>query len=93
MVSAALAAEYGIGVRDGKFCAHPLVGHLLADSPEHGTAVRASLGLATTREHVDRLVNAIRTLATNGLSGPYEESAHGCQPTDDPRDLVAPRIW
>ncbi|TDU86853.1 selenocysteine lyase/cysteine desulfurase [Kribbella voronezhensis] len=93
LVSAALAAEYGIGVRDGKFCAHPLVGHLLADSPEHGTAVRASLGLATTREHVDRLVNAVRTLATNGLSRRYEESTHGCQPADDPRDLVAPRIW
>jgi selenocysteine lyase/cysteine desulfurase len=93
LVSAALAAEYGIGVRDGKFCAHPLVGHLLADSPEHGTAVRASLGLATTREHVDRLVNAVRALATNGLNGSYEETAHGCQPANDPRDLVAPRIW
>ncbi|HEY0618944.1 MAG TPA: aminotransferase class V-fold PLP-dependent enzyme, partial [Kribbella sp.] len=93
VVSAALSAEYGIGVRDGKFCAHPLIGHLLADSPEHGTAVRASLGLGTTREHVDRLVNAIRTLATVGPTSTYEESAHGCQPTNDPRDLEAPRIW
>ncbi|MEU0094440.1 aminotransferase class V-fold PLP-dependent enzyme [Kribbella sp. NPDC006257] len=93
LVSAALAAEYGIGVRDGKFCAHPLVGHLLADSAEHGTAVRASLGLATTREHVDRLVNAIRTISTTGLSSTYEETAHGCQPTNDPRDLDAPHIW
>jgi selenocysteine lyase/cysteine desulfurase len=93
LVSAALSAEYGIGVRDGKFCAHPLVGHLLADSPEHGTAVRASLGLGTTREHVDRLVNAVRTLATNGARSAYEESPHGCQPADDPRDLDAPRIW
>ena len=93
LVSAALSAEYGIGVRDGKFCAHPLVGHLLADSPEHGTAVRASLGLGTTREHVDRLVNAVRTLATSGPRAEYEDTAHGCQPTDDPRDLEAPRIW
>jgi selenocysteine lyase/cysteine desulfurase len=93
LVSAALSAEYGIGVRDGKFCAHPLVGHLLADSPEHCTAVRASLGLGTTREHVDRLVNAIRALATDGLTAEYEESAHGCQPVGDPRDLEAPRIW
>lgn len=93
LVSAALSAEYGIGVRDGKFCAHPLVGRLLADSPEHCTAVRASLGLGTTREHVDRLVNAIRTLATNGLTAEYEESAHGCQPVGDPRDLEAPKIW
>ena len=93
LVSAALSAEYGIGVRDGKFCAHPLVGRLLADSPEHCTAVRASLGLGTTREHVDRLVHAIRTLATNGLAAEYEESAHGCQPVGDPRDLEAPQIW
>jgi selenocysteine lyase/cysteine desulfurase len=93
LASAALSAEYGIGVRDGKFCAHPLVGRLLADSPEHATAVRASLGLGTTREHVDRLVAAVRTLATNGLTSEYEDSTHGCQPTNDPRDLEAPHIW
>jgi len=93
LVSAALSAEYGIGVRDGKFCAHQLVGHLLAGSPEHCTAVRASLGLGTTREHVDRLVNAVRTLATTGPAAEYEESGHGCQPIGDPRDLVAPKIW
>jgi selenocysteine lyase/cysteine desulfurase len=93
LVSAALSAEYGIGVRDGKFCAHPLVGHLLQNSPEHGTAVRATLGLGTTREHVDRLVGAIRTLAGQGPRSEYTESAHGCQPSNDPRDLEAPRIW
>jgi selenocysteine lyase/cysteine desulfurase len=93
VVSAALSAEYGIGVRDGKFCAHPLVGRLLAGSPEHGTAIRASLGLGTTREHVDRLVNAIRSLATDGLTRDYEESGHGCRPTNDPRDLEAPHLW
>jgi selenocysteine lyase/cysteine desulfurase len=93
VVSAALSAEYGIGVRDGKFCAHPLVGRLLADSPEHGTAVRASLGLGTNREHVDRLVNAVRTLATTGTRSTYEDTSAGCQPTEDPRDLTAPHIW
>jgi len=93
LVSAALSAEYGIGVRDGKFCAHPLVGHLLAGSAEHGTAVRASLGLGTTREHVDRLVAAIRTLATSGPRSAYEDTAEGCLPTADPRDLKAPQIW
>ncbi|MEP7017050.1 MAG: aminotransferase class V-fold PLP-dependent enzyme, partial [Actinomycetota bacterium] len=31
LVSAALSAEYGIGVRDGKFCAHLLVDTLLGD--------------------------------------------------------------
>ena len=49
LVSTVLSAEYGIGVRDGKFCAHQLVDDLLDDpcsddSPE--TAVRVSIGLA-----------------------------------------------
>ena len=56
-------------------------------------AVRATLGLGTTREHVDRLVGAVRTLAGQGPRSEYTESAHGCQPSDDPRDLEAPRIW
>ncbi|MDF5758919.1 aminotransferase class V-fold PLP-dependent enzyme [Spongiactinospora sp. TRM90649] len=68
-VAEALSAEYGIGVRDGRFCAHPLVAHLL-DGAEgdcaDGTAgaVRASIGLGTTTEHVDRLIRALRDLAT-----------------------------
>ncbi|MEU8518627.1 aminotransferase class V-fold PLP-dependent enzyme [Streptomyces sp. NBC_01216] len=32
--AAALSAEYGIGVRDGLFCAHPLVRTLLGGDPE-----------------------------------------------------------
>ncbi|ROO90881.1 selenocysteine lyase/cysteine desulfurase [Actinocorallia herbida] len=63
--SARSVAEYlsdvhGIGVRDGKFCAHPLVA-TLTSSPET-TALRASLGLGTTDEHVDRLLTALSTL-------------------------------
>ena len=93
VVSAALSAEYGIGVRDGRFCAHLLTDHLLAGSPEHGSAVRASLGLGTSREHVDRLVEAVRNLATTGPRHRYSVTEQGCQPVDDPRDLAAPRIW
>ena len=59
LVSAALSAEYGIGVRDGKFCAHLLVDALLDDQPPPATAVRASVGLANTAEHVDRLLAAV----------------------------------
>ncbi|MBK7274687.1 MAG: aminotransferase class V-fold PLP-dependent enzyme [Actinomycetales bacterium] len=42
LVSTALSVEHGIGVRDGKFCAHPLVDALLADGDEgtFTTAVR-----------------------------------------------------
>ncbi|WP_408648591.1 aminotransferase class V-fold PLP-dependent enzyme [Streptomonospora mangrovi] len=64
VVAAALSAEYGIGVRDGLFCAHPLTRRLLPEG--HGSAVRASIGLGTTAEHVDRLVRAVGELARRG---------------------------
>jgi selenocysteine lyase/cysteine desulfurase len=60
-VAARLSSGYGIGVRDGLFCAHPLTRHLLAQVPVTvpGTAVRASLGLGTTVPDVDRLLTAL----------------------------------
>ncbi|WP_435831246.1 aminotransferase class V-fold PLP-dependent enzyme [Nonomuraea wenchangensis] len=66
-VAEALSAEYGIGVRDGKFCAHPFVRYLLGTADggcEDGTAsaVRASIGIGTTQEHVDRLIEALRAI-------------------------------
>ncbi|WP_442790449.1 aminotransferase class V-fold PLP-dependent enzyme [Nonomuraea sp. NBC_01738] len=68
-VAEALSGEYGIGVRDGKFCAHPFVRHLLGTADggcEDGTAsaVRASIGIGTTDEHVDRLLTALRDLVS-----------------------------
>ena len=67
-VATALSDEYGIGVRDGKFCAHPFVRRLLGDGGRlrrrHGPALRASFGIGTTDEHIDRLVEALRDLAT-----------------------------
>ncbi|MFI0351289.1 aminotransferase class V-fold PLP-dependent enzyme [Actinomadura sp. 9N407] len=62
-----LSGTYGIGVRDGKFCAHPFVRHLLGavrGPVEAGaTAVRASFGIGTTDEHVDRLLDALGRLS------------------------------
>ncbi|GAA3066993.1 aminotransferase class V-fold PLP-dependent enzyme [Streptomyces olivoverticillatus] len=47
--AAALSAEYGIGVRDGLFCAHPLVRTLLgADGGEAGSAGRPRRGSPST---------------------------------------------
>ncbi|MEU6723358.1 aminotransferase class V-fold PLP-dependent enzyme [Nonomuraea wenchangensis] len=68
-VAEALSGEYGIGVRDGKFCAHPFVRHLLGTADggcEDGTAsaVRASIGIGTTQEHVDRLIEALRAIVS-----------------------------
>nr|WP_308250884.1 aminotransferase class V-fold PLP-dependent enzyme [Nonomuraea rhizosphaerae] len=66
-VAEALSNEYGIGVRDGKFCAHPFVRHLLGTKDggcedDTASAVRASIGIGTTEEHVDRLIGALRDL-------------------------------
>jgi len=91
LVAAYLSAEYGIGVRDGKFCAHQLTDALLADDGE-SRAVRASLGLGSTREHVDRLVGAIRTLVNRGTGRTYTFTEDGWAVDDDRRELPQ-RPW
>ena len=52
-----------------------------------GTAVRASIGLGTTAEHVDRLVDALRELVTRGARWTYAPAGGRWAPTPDPRDL------
>jgi selenocysteine lyase/cysteine desulfurase len=91
-LAAALSAEYGIGVRDGLFCAHPFVRHLTgggggcAGEPAgRGTAVRASLGLGSTVEQVDRLVEAVRALVRGGARWRYARVDGKFAPTPDPR--------
>ncbi len=91
LVAAYLSAEYGIGVRDGKFCAHQLTDALLADDDE-GRAVRASLGLGSTLEHVDRLVGAIRRLVNRGTRHTYTSTEDGWAVDGDRRELP-PRPW
>jgi selenocysteine lyase/cysteine desulfurase len=63
-----LSHEYGIGVRDGKFCAHLFVRHLTGATAGQGhacgadrdtAAIRVSIGLGTTEEHIDRLLTAL----------------------------------
>jgi selenocysteine lyase/cysteine desulfurase len=95
LVSTALSVEHGIGVRDGKFCAHPLVDALLADGSDATptTAVRASLGLATRPEHVERLVSAVGELAAYGPKLAYSRGPGGWEPTHDPRVVDLPRPW
>jgi selenocysteine lyase/cysteine desulfurase len=82
-VAAYLSAEHGIGLRDGKFCAHPLLARLC---PE-GEALRASIGLGSTAEDVDRLLAALRALVTVGASWTYAPVAGHWAPVPDPRDL------
>jgi selenocysteine lyase/cysteine desulfurase len=74
-----LSADYAIGVRNGCFCAHPLMTRLLdvpepesirlelelraGRDPELPGAVRASLGLSSTAEDVDALTAALTELS------------------------------
>lgn len=60
-VARVLGDDHGIGVRDGKFCAHLLVDDLLSEH-EQDTALRISAGLGSTPEHIDRLLGALRSL-------------------------------
>lgn len=93
--AAALSAEYGIGVRDGLFCAHPLVRTLLGSDPQTQgecgapeaapgekslNAIRVSFGAGTPDEHVERFVNAVRELVTDGARWNYRTEDGRCVP-------------
>ncbi|MFD7335179.1 aminotransferase class V-fold PLP-dependent enzyme [Streptomyces violascens] len=93
--AAALSAEYGIGVRDGLFCAHPLVRTLLGSDPQDPgecgapeaepgerslNAIRVSFGAGTPDEHVDRFVRAVRELVTQGAKWQYRTESGRCVP-------------
>ncbi|WHP16777.1 aminotransferase class V-fold PLP-dependent enzyme [Cellulomonas sp. ES6] len=85
LVAAYLSAEHGVGVRDGRFCAHPL----LARVGVTGGAVRASVGVGTTAEVVDRLLDGLRAFVEHGPRARYEV-VDGCWAVaDDPRPRPA----
>ncbi|MFE7899538.1 aminotransferase class V-fold PLP-dependent enzyme [Streptomyces sp. NPDC057424] len=93
--AAALSAEYGIGVRDGLFCAHPLVRTLLGSDPQSQgecgspeaapgekslNAIRVSFGAGTPDEHVERFVRAVKELVTDGAKWNYRTEDGRCVP-------------
>ncbi|MBM7784462.1 aminotransferase class V-fold PLP-dependent enzyme [Tenggerimyces flavus] len=80
-VAAYLSAEHGIGVRDGKFCAHPLLSRLGANDG----AVRASFGAGSTTADVDRLADALDALLTRGPRWTYDTVEGRWAPSPDPR--------
>jgi selenocysteine lyase/cysteine desulfurase len=88
-VASYLSAEHGIGVRDGKFCAHPLVDRLTGSDDG---AVRASIGLGTTADDIDRLIDALRVLTKRGAYWQYAVVDGRWAPTPDPRDLDPLRL-
>lgn len=87
LVSAILGYEWGIGVRSGCFCAHPYVMSLLSIDKRgqqrirynllhrrHDAVpgmVRVSFGLYNTQDEIDRLIEALATIA-DGKYGKYE---------------------
>lgn len=95
VLATALSAEYGIGVRHGCFCAHPLMIHLLGIPDNHARelaasrhsetpqylpgAVRASLGLGTTEQDVDLLIMAVTELAAREDWSRYQLSTDGTE--------------
>ena len=93
--AAALSAEYGIGVRDGLFCAHPLVCTLLGGEPDAPgecgapeavpgerslNAIRVSFGAGTPDEHIERFVRAVRELVRDGARWKYRTEDGRCVP-------------
>ncbi|MFD3565269.1 MULTISPECIES: aminotransferase class V-fold PLP-dependent enzyme [unclassified Streptomyces] len=94
--AAALSAEYGIGVRDGLFCAHPLVRTLLGTDPQSQgecgapeaapgekslNAIRVSFGAGTPDEHVERFVRAVTELVRDGAQWNYRTEDGRCVPS------------
>jgi selenocysteine lyase/cysteine desulfurase len=78
-----LSAEHGIGVRDGRFCAHPLLRRL----GHAAGAIRASVGVGTAGEEVERLLAALETFVTDGPGATYAVVDGLWIVEDDPRPL------
>ncbi|MGH3351838.1 MAG: aminotransferase class V-fold PLP-dependent enzyme [Nocardioides sp.] len=85
-VAAYLSAEHGLGVRDGRFCAQPLLKRLGLT----GGAVRASIGIGTSVADVDRLVAGVRSLVEGDVRGEYVLVDGVWTLAEDPRPLVGP---
>ncbi len=87
LVAAILSYEGGICVRNGCFCAHPLIKHLLnvgkeqesafeaairrGDRSDVPGAVRASIGLHNRAWEVDHLLDMLRMIAEERWQGDY----------------------
>ncbi|WP_207344064.1 aminotransferase class V-fold PLP-dependent enzyme [Arthrobacter sp. E3] len=81
LVAAYLSAEHGVGVRDGKFCAHPLLNRLGLPSG----SLRASFGVGSQREDAQRLIDGIAALLRDGLKWDYVVDAGRWVPANDNR--------
>lgn len=87
LVSAILGIEGGIGVRNGCFCAHPYVKHILGVTPDEDRLfteevlagnksrmpgmVRASLGCYSNEEDIDALLRMLQRIQRGEVRGTY----------------------
>lgn len=101
LAAAILANEYGIGVRNGCFCAHPYLLKLLDINQDDAETVREqmhngnrsnmpgliriSFGLYNTMEEIDTLILALKDITT----GKY----HGCYTQDITTGEYKPMNW
>lgn len=92
LVAAILSAEWGIGVRNGCFCAHPYVLRLLnyseaeieqawtkmvaRDNRHKPGMVRVSFGMYNSFEEVDVLIEALSRIARDEHYGQYKQEVH-----------------
>ena len=108
VVAARLSAEFAIGVRHGCFCAHPYLVRLLGLGPadlrrfqeaarRHERhclpgAVRASVGLSTGPQDVDRLLEAVATVAASPAPVEYvvDHDSGDAWPAGFPRPQFPP---
>jgi selenocysteine lyase/cysteine desulfurase len=81
LVAAFLSAEHGVGLRDGRFCAHPLLKRLGLPSG----SLRASFGVGSRLEDVERLLSGLRQLLEDGLGIDYTVDTGRWVPAHDTR--------
>lgn len=84
LVGTYLSNEHGLGVRAGRFCAHPLLARFgLPDG-----ALRASFGVGSRLEDVERLIAGVERFLAEGPRFQYALDADGWGPRNDTRDVT-----
>ncbi|HEX2765279.1 MAG TPA: aminotransferase class V-fold PLP-dependent enzyme [Candidatus Limnocylindria bacterium] len=108
LLAAILSCEYGIGIRHGCFCAHPLMMRLLRvdDAEAHRLisvtkaggherlpgAARMSLGLGSSREDVDAFADALAMIIAEGAHWTYAVNPTTDQWEPEPDPRPLPRL-
>ena len=72
LTAAVLGEEFGVAVRNGRFCSHVHSERLLGESENRG-AVRASIGLFNDESDVDAFLAAVDVVRRRAWKGTYTE--------------------